>query len=164
MKKIILSLIVSMSLVLAHAQCNSNPISNNGGSGTLIFSDSSNVDTSFSNNYTVSYLWDFGDGTTSTQQSPCHTYGDLSNVTYPLYVTLSVTYTDVATSNTCQDTDSVQVIILMNPCNYGNLQISASGTNLSADWTYNIGGSAGCANNYTGNNTPMETQSIWKQK
>ena len=36
----------------------------------------------------------------------------------------------------------------MNPCNYGNLQISASGTNLSADWTYNVGGSAGCANNY----------------
>ena len=147
MKKIILTFIVSMSLVLAHAQCNSNPISNNGASGTVIFSDSSNVDTSFSNNYTVSYLWDFRDGTTSTQQNPCHTYGDLSNVTSS-YVTLSVTYTDVATSNTCQDTDSVQVIILMNPCIYGNLQISASGTNLSADWTYNVGGSAGCANNY----------------
>ena len=62
-------------------------ISDNGASGTVNFSDSSAVGTSFSTNYSVSYLWDFGDGTTSTQQNPCHTYGDLSNVSFPLYVT-----------------------------------------------------------------------------
>ena len=28
----------------------------------------------------VSYLWDFRDGFISTQQNPCHTYGDLSTL------------------------------------------------------------------------------------
>ena len=61
---------------------------------------------------------------------------------------MTLTYFDSTTTNYCIDTDSVQVYILMNPCNYGNLQISASGTNLSADWTYTIGGTSGCVNNY----------------
>ena len=111
MKKLILTLVTAIAFINVQAQCNSNPISDNGASGTVNFSDSSVVG-SFSTNYSVSYLWDFGDGTTSTQQNPCHTYGDLSNVTSS-YVTLSVTYTDVATSNTCQDTDSVYVFILI---------------------------------------------------
>ena len=148
MKKLILTLFTAIAFISVQAQCNSNPISDNGGSGTLNFSDSSSVTPGWSTNYSVSYLWDFGDGTTSTQQNPCHTYGDLSNVTFPLYTTLTVTYFDSTTINYCIDTDSVPVTILMNPCNYGNLQISASGTNLSADWTYTIGGTSGCANNY----------------
>jgi hypothetical protein len=36
----------------------------------------------------------------------------------------------------------------MNPCIYGDLQIAASGNNLTANWTYNVGGSSGCSNNY----------------
>tara|TARA_B100000575_G_C23109026_1_gene640441 strand:+ start:240 stop:1772 length:1533 start_codon:yes stop_codon:yes gene_type:complete len=148
MKKLILTLFTAIVTINLHAQCNSNPISDNGGSGTLNFSDSSSVSPGWSLNYSVSYLWDFGDGTTSNQQNTCHTYGDLSNISFPLYATLIVTYFDSTTINYCIDTDSVQVYILMNPCNYGNLQISASGTNLSADWTYTIGGTSGCANNY----------------
>jgi PKD repeat protein len=148
MKKITLILFLALVSINLQAQCNSNPISDNGASGTLNFSDSSSVTPGWSLNYSVSYLWDFGDGTSSTQQNPCHTYGDLSNISFPLYATLTVTYFDSTTINYCIDTDSVQVYILMNPCNYGNLQISASGTNLSADWTYNIGGTSGCANNY----------------
>ena len=125
MKKLILTLFTAIAFINVQAQCNSNPISDNGASGTVNFSDSSVVG-SFSTNYSVSYLWDFGDGTTSTQQNPCHTYGDLSNVSYPFYASLTVTYFDSTTINYCIDTDSVQVYILMNPCNYGNLQISAS--------------------------------------
>ncbi|MEJ6776961.1 MAG: hypothetical protein QNK85_06520, partial [Crocinitomicaceae bacterium] len=148
MKKITLILFFALVSINLQAQCNSNPISDNGASGTLNFSDSSSVTPGWSLNYSVSYLWAFGDGTTSTQQNPCHTYGDLSNVSFPLYATLTVTYFDSTTINYCIDTDSVPVTILMNPCNYGLLQISASGANLSADWTYNVGGSGGCANNY----------------
>ena len=148
MKKLILTLFTVIAFINVQAQCNSNPISDNGASGTVNFSDSSTVSSSFSTNYSVSYLWDFGDGTTSTQQSPCHTYGDLSNVTSILYVTLSVTYLDSASFNFCQDIDSLPVYFFINPCNYGDLQIAASGNNLTANWTYSVGGSPGCSNNY----------------
>ncbi|MDA9808650.1 PKD domain-containing protein, partial [Flavobacteriales bacterium] len=108
MKKLILTLVTAIAFINVQAQCNSNPISDNGASGTVNFSDSSAVG-GFSINYSVSYLWDFGDGTTSTQQNPCHTYGDLSNVSYPCYASLTVTYFDSTTNNYCIDTDSVQV-------------------------------------------------------
>ena len=90
--------------------------------GTVYFLDSSSIDSSWSTNYSVSYLWDFRDGFTSTQQNPCHTYGDLSNLSSQ-YVTLSVTYFDSINSIVCQDIDSVSVIFFINPCVYGNLQI-----------------------------------------
>ena len=137
MKKLILILFTAIVTINVQAQCNSNPYLSAGGSGgTVYFSDSSSVTPGWSTNYSLSYLWDFGDGTTSTQQNPCHTYGDLSNVTSPLYVTLSVTYLDSTTSNSCQDIDSVQVIFFINPCVYGDLQVSASGNNLTANQSY----------------------------
>ena len=148
MKKLILTLFTVIAFINVQAQCNSNPISDNGASGTVNFSDSSTVSPNFSLNYSVSYLWDFGDGFTSTQQSPCHTYGDLSNVTAPLYATLSVTYLDSTTFNFCQAIDSVAIYFWINPCNYGDLQIAASGNNLTANWTYSVGNSPGCSNNY----------------
>ena len=136
MKKLILTLFTVIAFINVQAQCNSNPYLSSGSGGTVYFSDSSTVSSSFSTNYSVSYLWDFGDGFTSTQQNPCHTYGDLSNVPYPLYATLSVTYLDSASFNFCQDVDSVQVIFFINPCVYGDLQISASGNSLSANLSY----------------------------
>ena len=147
MKKLILTLFTAIAFINAQAQCNSNPISNNGASGTINFSDSSTVSNSFSTNYSVSYEWDFGDGFISTQQSPCHTYGDLSNISFPLYATLTVLYFDSINFSSCQDIDSVGISIMINPCVYGDLQISASGNNLIANWTYNLN-SGGCANNY----------------
>ena len=144
MKKLILTLFTAIAFINAQAQCNSNPISNNGASGTVNFSDSSAF---IGSNYSVSYLWDFGDGTTSTQQNPCHTYGDLSNISFPLYATLTVLYFDSINFSSCQDIDSVGVSIMINPCVYGDLQISASGNSLTANWTYNLN-SGGCTNNY----------------
>ena len=136
MKKLILTLFTVIAFINVQAQCTSNPYLSSGSGGTVYFSDSSNVSPNFSTNYSVSYLWDFGDGFTSTQQSPCHTYGDLSNITYPLYATLSVTYLDSTTFNFCQDIDSVQVIFFINPCVYGDLQIAATGNSLSANLSY----------------------------
>ena len=136
MKKLILTLFTVIAFINVQAQCTSNPYLSSGSGGTVYFSDSSTVSPNFSTNYSVSYLWDFGDGFTSTQQSPCHTYGDLSNGIFQGYATLSVTYLDSTTFNFCQDIDSVQVIFFINPCVYGDLQISASGSSLSANLSY----------------------------
>ena len=136
MKKLILTLFTVIAFINIQAQCTSNPYLSSGSGGTVYFSDSSTVSPNFSTNYSVSYLWDFGDGFTSTQQSPCHTYGDLSNGIFQGYATLSVTYLDSTTFNFCQDIDSVQVIFFINPCVYGDLQISASGSSLSANLSY----------------------------
>ena len=43
MKKLILTLVTAIAFINVQAQCNSNPISDNGGSGTVNFSDSSAV-------------------------------------------------------------------------------------------------------------------------
>ena len=60
MKKLILTLFTAIAFINVQAQCNSNPISDNGASGTVNFSDSSSVTPGWSTNYSVSYLWDFG--------------------------------------------------------------------------------------------------------
>ena len=123
------------------SQCNSNPylVPGTGGGGTVYLTDSSTITPGWSTNYSVSYLWDFRDGTTSTQQNPCHTYGDFSNITFSgpaIYPTLTVTYFDSTTFNFCQAVDSVPVIFFINPCVYGDVQISASGNNLTANQSY----------------------------
>ena len=41
MKKLILTLFTAIAFISVQAQCNSNPISDNGASGTVNFSDSS---------------------------------------------------------------------------------------------------------------------------
>ena len=111
MKKLIFFFVSLISFTSVQSQCNSNPYLLSGWGGTLFLSDSSSIDTSWSTNYSVSYLWDFGDGIVSTQQDPCHTYGDISTLPNPWYVTLTVTYFDSATSlNVCQDTDSIDIL------------------------------------------------------
>ena len=51
---------------------------------------------------------------------------------------MTVTYFDSTTFNFCQDIDSVAVYLWINPCVYGDLQISASGNNLTASHSYSI--------------------------
>ena len=71
------------SIINVCAQCDSNPYLLPGSSGgTVYFSDTSTITSGWSTNYSVSYLWDFRDGFTSTQQNPCHTYGNFSNITF----------------------------------------------------------------------------------
>jgi Zn-dependent metalloprotease len=56
------------------------------------------TDTSTDDGTIVSWLWDFGDGNTSTQQNPCHTYAAAGTYT----VTLTVTDDDTLTDSTSQ--------------------------------------------------------------
>ena len=63
---------------------------------TTYFTDLSTINPSWSTNYSVSYLWDFGDGNTSTLQNPSHTY---SNGLYS--PCLTVTYFDSVIINSC---------------------------------------------------------------
>ncbi|MDH5379627.1 MAG: FG-GAP-like repeat-containing protein, partial [Cyclobacteriaceae bacterium] len=49
--------------------------------------------------FTVAYLWDFGDGTTSTLENPLKTYAAAGNLT----ATLSISYSDVASCGTTEN-------------------------------------------------------------
>ena len=121
MKKLIFFFVSLISFTSVQSQCNSNPYLVSGWGGTLLLSDSSSISTGSSTNYSVSYLWDFGDGFISNQQNPCHTYWDISTLPNPCYVTLTVTYFDSITSlNVCQDTDSIDILFLINPCVYNS--------------------------------------------
>ncbi|MCB0642584.1 MAG: PKD domain-containing protein, partial [Phaeodactylibacter sp.] len=78
----------------------------NGSTVTFTNASTANVDT---------YSWDFGDGTSSTQASPTHTY----NADGAYIVTLTVT-------NECGTDDQIQVVIVVNPPTAG---FSSSSTN-----------------------------------
>ncbi len=56
----------------------------------------------------LSYLWDFGDGITSTDKNPKHTYNDISGSPYT--VTLFVTF-----SNGCQSSKVIEDLVTVNP-------------------------------------------------
>uniref|UniRef100_UPI000B16127B PKD domain-containing protein n=1 Tax=Methanosarcina barkeri TaxID=2208 RepID=UPI000B16127B len=51
----------------------------------------------------TSWLWDFGDGTNSTEQNPLHTYNEVGNYTVNLKVT------NAAGSNSSQLADLIKV-------------------------------------------------------
>ena len=73
---------------------------------TTIFSDLSTLNPSWSTNYSVSWFWDFGDGNTSTQQNPIHTY---SNGLYA--PCLTVTYFDSTIINYCISVSCDSILI-----------------------------------------------------
>ena len=70
-----------------------SPVNGNGGGYTSTGQTLSGVQpltVNFSNSSTgdnLSWLWNFGDGTTSTQQSPTHTYQAVGNYTVALTTT-----------------------------------------------------------------------------
>ncbi|MFN8117808.1 MAG: PKD domain-containing protein [Bacteroidia bacterium] len=72
-----------------------------------IFADSTNTGNYFaynlsSGNGSLSYLWDFGDGTTSTQQYPFHQYAIPGQ--YVVCLTTTNTYSTMLGVQTCSDT------------------------------------------------------------
>jgi Zn-dependent metalloprotease len=71
------------------------------------------TDTSTDDGTIVSWLWDFGDGNTSTQQNPCHTYAAAGTYTVTLTVTDDDTLTD-STSQSVTVTDCPQLEIFVN--------------------------------------------------
>lgn len=83
-----------------------------------LFQDSTVAGTYVAYNYgggtgNLSYLWNFGDGTTSTQAYPTHVYASAGFYT----LCLTVTATDSTGNSTCTDTQ----------CSAGGFKISAAG-------------------------------------
>ena len=79
---------------------------------TTIFTDNSFVAPAdpWSNNYSLSWAWDFGDGTTSNLQNPTHIY---SNGTY--IVCLTLTMFDMTVQSTCTSTHCDSIIGVSTP-------------------------------------------------
>jgi hypothetical protein len=96
MKKFILTTVAGLTLFFAHAQCQADfSYMQNG--PTTIFTDLSTINSGWSTNYSVTWEWDFGDGTISTQQNPIHTYAN--NAIYT--PCLTVVYLDSTIFNWC---------------------------------------------------------------
>jgi len=92
MKKLFLTFISVFTILYSQAQCQSDfSYMQNG--PTAIFTDLSTMQ---STNYSVTWDWDFGDGSTSTLQNPTHTY---SNGIY--FPCLTVTFFDSTIMNSC---------------------------------------------------------------
>ena len=92
MKKLLLTITAVLTILFAQAQCQAYfSYMQNG--PTTVFTDLSTMQ---STNYSATWSWDFGDGTTSTQQNPIHTY---SNGIYS--PCLTVTYFDSTIINWC---------------------------------------------------------------
>jgi len=96
MKKLLLTVVTACTILFAQAQCQANfSFTQNG--PTNVFTDMSTINTGWSTNYTVTWEWDFGDGTISTQQNPVHTYAN-NGIYSPC---LTVLYFDSVIINTC---------------------------------------------------------------
>ena len=105
MKKLLLTATATLTILFTQAQCQADfSYMQNG--PTTIFTDLSTINPGWSTNYSVSWQWDFGDGTTSTLQNPIHTY---SNGIYT--PCLIVTYFDSTIINGCTSVycDSIPV-------------------------------------------------------
>ena len=97
MKKLLLTIVAALTIFCAQAQCQADfSYMQNG--PTTIFTDLSTINSGWSTNYSVTWEWDFGDGTpVSTQQNPVHTYAN-NGIYTPC---LTVLYFDSVIINTC---------------------------------------------------------------
>lgn len=118
---------------------------NPGFGGADILTDSLNCfNMSFMSNYhgsAVSYLWDFGDGQTSTLQNPTHTYATPGS--YNVCVTI--------TNNCTTDTTICEMVTIQSNCICGSGSGFFNGTEMTTDLVDCLGISFG--NTYTGDIT-----------
>lgn len=140
MKKIILLTLLSFGFYFANAQCFVSPSFTQSNIGlTTNFTNTTNCNSCISVNYT----WYFGDGNSSSQINPSHTYAAPGNY----FVSLWATAVDSG-SNTC--VDSFHTLITVGntiPCNT-NISIAASGTTIFSSATAS-GGTAPYTYSYT---------------
>ena len=98
MKKLLLTLIAVLTILFAQAQQCQADFSYTQNGSTTIFTDLSTlISTNPPTNYSITWDWDFGDGNSSTQQNPVHTY--VNNGVYT--PCLTVTYFDSTIMNSC---------------------------------------------------------------
>lgn len=102
------------------------------------------TDQSSSNTTITSWFWDFGDGTTSTEQNPVHTYAQNGSYT----VCLTIQDANNCESSTCA---FIHVDFLPSNCNAhfgfenspGSLEVSLTDSSMSNNiitaWTWNFG-------------------------
>ena len=126
------------------------------------------ADITFTNTTTgpgvLSYLWMFGDGNTSTQQHPTHTYTTAGNFTVTLIATSSNGCTDTVQSSTPISIGAINIsfsgpdsICADQVANFSN----TTGTNpISALWTFGDGGTS-TAINAVHTYTSPGTYTIW---
>ncbi len=90
---------------------------------TITFTNNTTIDTGSISNW----LWDFDDGTTSTQQNPAHTYWELFGHTVKLF----------ATSNKgCVDSTTRDIFVLQNPvCDFTASLISLNDSSPIVNFT-----------------------------
>ena len=97
MKKLLLTASAALTILFAQAQQCQADFSYMQNGPTTIFTDLSTINSGWSTNYSVTWEWDFGDGTISTQQNPVHTYTN-NGIYTPC---LTVTYFDSTIINYC---------------------------------------------------------------
>ena len=123
-----------------------------------------NVTLTNESTYATSYLWDFGDGTTSTESNPSHTYA-----TNGIY-TISLTATNANGSNTA--TRQVEIaapeiasVTPANGCANTNLTLSANGTGTLHWFDAATGGTElGTGESYSANFTETTTLYVEAQQ
>ena len=101
MKKVLLTTITAFTILFAHAQQCQADFSYMQNGATIIFTDLSTINSGWSTNYSVSWNWDLGDGNSSIQQNPTHTYANPGPNNGWYWSCLIVTYYDSTTINSC---------------------------------------------------------------
>lgn len=123
-----------------------------------------NITISNESEYATSYLWAFGDGTTSTEAEPTHTY--TANGTY----TITLTATNANGSSTATQQIEVEIpeitsVTSANGCVNSNITLSATGTG-SLHWfgAATGGTELGTGNSYSANFTETTTLYVEAQQ
>ena len=102
----------------------------NNGNGSITFQDEST-------NNPTSWLWDFGDGNTSTQQNPAHTYAVAEAYTVCLFVT-----NEFGTDFTCQEVEISFAPIASFAYSYSggaSIDFEDQSTNNPTEWFWEFG-------------------------
>ena len=125
-----------------------NPIADFSSTTVLINNPTSFTDNSYTvNGFITSWQWDFGDGGTSTQQNPLHTYANAGT-----YMTTLIVFNSFG----CSDTITLPVIVDENvnadfvadtvcagsPTSFTDLSYIGNGSIASWYWTFGDGGSS----------------------
>ena len=131
MKKLILTVVTGLTILFAQAQQCQADFSYIQNGSTTVFTDLSTINTGWSTNYSLTWEWDFGDGTISTQQSPVHTYAN-NGIYTPC---LTVLYFDSVIINSCVSfyCDTLLIGNVL-PCP-GSATISQNGNNFTVNMT-----------------------------